>query len=251
MTDETTNTTEGKKEVTTEASVVKDTVPNKTESKPSSSRTDSTQSNRKGGRGRRQNKRRSREPKEFEESIINIDRVTRVTKGGRQMRFRVSVVIGDKKGRVGFGIGKSSEVMIGVQKAVSAAKKNIITVPIFEDSLPHEIIGKFKSSVVLLFPAPEGKGIIAGGAVRKILELAGVKNVLSKMHGSRNRINTTYATINALGELQNRAPIKRADVEGKEEDKPEEEKATTKKEVATKKPVTKKKPAAKEKPAAK
>ncbi len=203
----------------------------------------------RGGKGGRGRGKRVREPKEFEESIINIDRVTRVTKGGRQMRFRVSVVIGDKKGRVGFGIGKSSEVMVGVQKAVSVAKKNLMTVPIFEDSLPHEIIGKFKASTVLLFPAPEGKGIIAGGAVRKILELAGIKNVLSKMHGSRNRINTTYATINALAALQNRAPMKKEeDAEEKVEEKAEA--TETKKEAPKKKAVAKKKPAAK-KPAAK
>ncbi len=193
----------------------------------------SSRTGKRRGRGGR-----TREPKEFEESIINIDRVTRVTKGGRQMRFRVSVVIGNKKGKVGFGIGKSSEVMLGVQKAVAVAKKNLITVPIFEDSLPHEIVGKFKASTVLLFPAPEGKGVIAGGAVRKILELAGIKNVLSKMHGSRNRINTTYATINALSSLQNRVSVKKEVVE----DIPAEEakKAVKKKPVAKRKTEKKK-----------
>ncbi len=241
MTDETTNTTEEKTankavETPTEEKAVK----GEAKSSPSSRRTDSRQSNQSGGsrKGRRRNTRRKREPKEFEESIINIDRVTRVTKGGRQMRFRVSVVIGNKKGKVGFGIGKSSEVMLGVSKAVAKAKNNLITVPIFEDSLPHEIVGKFKASTVLLFPAPEGKGIIAGGAVRKILELAGIKNVLSKMHGSRNRINTTYATINALASMQNRAPIKKKDVEGDKEEKVE--KVEKKKETTTKNKSVKK-----------
>ena len=160
---------------------------------------------RGGGRGRRD--RKPREPKEFEESIIQIDRVTRVTKGGRQLRFRVSVVIGDQKGRVGFGIGKSAEVMSGVQKAIAQAKRNLVTVPIFEDTIPHAVTHKFKASKVFLLPAPEGKGVIAGGAVRKVLELAGIKNVLSKMHGSRNKLNSVYATMECLKALQNRAPI--------------------------------------------
>ncbi len=185
------------------------------------------------GRGRREN-RGDRQPKEFEESIIQIDRVTRVTKGGRQLRFRVSVIIGDQKGRVGFGIGKSSEVMTGVQKAITQAKRNLITVPIFEDTIPHSVTAKFKSSKVFLLPAPEGKGVIAGGAVRKVLELAGIKNALSKIHGSRNKINTTYATIQALQMLQNRAPHKSAE---EAEDTPKEEKAEAK--AADKKPAKK------------
>ena len=189
---------------------------------------------RRPRRGGRRNDRR-KEPKEFEESIIQIDRVTRVTKGGRQMRFRVSVVIGDGKGRVGFGIGKSGEVMVGVQKAVAVAKKNLINVPIFEDSIPHQIIGRFKSSQVLLFPAPEGKGVIAGGAVRKIMELAGGKNVLSKMHGSRNRVNAAKATMAALQGLKNTAPHKVKSAEA-EEAKTEE----APKKAPAKKPAAKK-----------
>lgn len=156
------------------------------------------------GRGRGNNRgRKKREPKEFEEAIIQIARVTRVVKGGRRMRFRIAVVIGDKKGRVGFGVGKSGEVLGGIQKAVFAAKKNLITIALDKktESIPHDIKGKFKASQVLLLPAPKGKGIIAGGAVRKILELAGVKNVLSKMHGSRNALNATRATLKALQAL--------------------------------------------------
>ncbi len=191
-----------------------------------------------GRRPRRNNNRKQREPKEFEEAILQIDRVTRVTKGGRQLRFRVSVVIGDQKGRVGFGIGKSSEVMMGVQKAIADAKKNLIKVPIFEDSIPHAIEMKYKATRVLLFPAPEGKGVIAGGAVRKVLELAGVKNVLSKMHGSRNKLNASYATINALKSLQNRAPHKKKGEEAEttevEENKATEAKAPAKKTEAKK-----------------
>ncbi len=227
MTDEK-KTTPEETAKTEESSVRKAAIPN----------TDRKSQGGNRGRGRKRSFRK-REPKEFEESIINIDRVTRVTKGGRQMRFRVSVVIGNKKGKVGFGIGKSSEVMIGVQKAVANAKKNLITVPIFEDSLPHEIVGKFKASTILLFPAPEGKGVIAGGAVRKVLELAGVKNVLSKMHGSRNGINSTYATINALGALQNRVPVKKEDLESAKNNEKVETVKDDKKTVK-KKPVAKK-----------
>ena len=189
---------------------------------------DQGQGNRRGGRGRRD--RKPREPKEFEESIIQIDRVTRVTKGGRQLRFRVSVVIGDQKGRVGFGIGKSAEVMSGVQKAIAEAKRNLVTVPIFEDTIPHAVSYKFKASKVFLLPAPEGKGVIAGGAVRKVLELAGIKNVLSKMHGSRNKLNSVYATMECLKALQNRAPI-----ETKSEDEADKAEAKAEKKAPTKK----------------
>lgn len=171
------------------------------------SNNDSDQDNRRSGRGRGHRDRKPREAKEFEESIIQIDRVTRVTKGGRQLRFRVSVVIGDQKGRVGFGIGKAAEVMSGVQKAIAEAKRNLVAVSIFQDTIPHAVSYKFKASKVFLLPAPEGKGVIAGGAVRKVLELAGIKNVLSKMHGSRNKLNSVYATMECLRALQNRAPI--------------------------------------------
>ncbi len=158
------------------------------------------------GRGRGRGQRRKREPKEFEESILKIDRVTRVTRGGRQMRFRVTVVIGDKKGRVGFGIGKSEEIIGSIQKAVSKAKRNLITVKTFNDTIPHEVKHKFKASLVHLMPAQQGKGVIAGGAVRKILDLAGVKNVLSKIHGSRNKITCAYCTFAALKMLSIQAP---------------------------------------------
>ncbi len=195
------------------------------------------QGNRRSGGGRGRRDRKPREAKEFEESIIQIDRVTRVTKGGRQLRFRVSVVIGDQKGRVGYGIGKSAEVMSGVQKAIAEAKRNLVTVPIFEDTIPHAVSYKFKASKVFLLPAPEGKGVIAGGAVRKVLELAGIKNVLSKMHGSRNKLNSVYATMECLKALQNRAPIENKAEETPEAktDEPKAEKKAPAKKAAPKK----------------
>jgi len=213
---------------------------------------------RGGRRGGRRNQ--QKEPKEFEEAILQIDRVTRVVSGGRRLRFRISVVIGDQKGRVGFGVGKSAEVMVGIQKAVAQAKRNLINVPIFNGTIPHEMNSTFKSSRVLLFPAPEGKGVIAGGAVRRILELAGVKNVLSKVHGSRNKLNVAVATIKALQGMQNKAPygteVKEEEV--KESDSSEEatpdkevkakakpEKKTEAKKAPAKKPIAKKAPAKK------
>ncbi len=261
MTDETTSTpaeettstpvakeTPATEEVVVEKKEEKKEEP-KQEERKSGGRRGSDRPKRGGGRrggGRRQQK----EPKEFEEAILQIDRVTRVVSGGRRLRFRISVVIGDQKGRVGFGVGKSAEVMVGIQKAVAQAKKNLINVPIFNGTIPHEMNSTFKSSRVLLFPAPEGKGVIAGGAVRRILELAGVKNVLSKIHGSRNKLNVAVATIQALQGLQNKAPH---GMEVKEDAKPVEEnkeavKAEEKKPVenptakrpAPKKPATKK-----------
>lgn len=192
---------------------------------------------RRGGErgGRKPRKGGEREPKEFEESILQIDRVTRVTRGGRQLRFRITVVIGDKKGRVGFGIGKSGEVLSGITKAVADAKKNLINVPCFDETIPHPAQGNFKASKVTIMPAQPGTGIIAGGAVRKILELSGVNNVLSKMHGSRNRLNSAHATFQALAKLENKAPYKPKSAlvneESKTEDKPTETKASAKKNV--------------------
>lgn len=202
---------------------------------------------RRGGRGRK-----PREPKEFEEAILQIDRVTRVVKGGRRLRFRLTVVIGDKKGRVGFGIGKSGEIMGAIQKAVREAKKAMITVPMDGGTIPHECNSSFKASRVLLFPAPKGKGVIAGGAVRKILELSGVRDVLSKSHGSRNKLNVAMATFDALKSLATEKNPGKKNVKTPEEAAPAEEKAEEKKEAKTPdaKPAAEKKAPAK-KPAAK
>ncbi len=208
----------------------------------------------RGGRGGRRGGGREREKKEFEESILRISRVTRVVKGGRRMRFQVTVAIGDKKGRVGLGVGKATEVMVGIQKAVAAAKKKLVTVPIFEDSIPHDIEAYFKATKVILIPAPEGTGVIAGGSVRTILDLAGIKNVLSKSHGSRNRLNTAYATFEALNLLRTEAPPsnkKKAEVESEEV---KSQKSKVKSEKTTeeeKKAVKKKAPVKKESSSAK
>jgi len=143
-----------------------------------------------------------RQPKEFQEAVIQIDRVTRVVKGGRRLRFRATVCIGNHKGKVGIGMGKSKEVQGAIQKAVAQAKKNMVSIQLDQNTVAHDVQSKFKSAKVLIKPASEGTGLIAGGAVRTVLELAGVKNVLTKSLGSNNKINTTKATIEALKMLR-------------------------------------------------
>ncbi len=145
-----------------------------------------------------------KEVKEFDEEVVQIDRVTRVVKGGRRLRFRATVVIGDRKGRIGIGIGKSAEVAGAIQKAIAKAKVSLIRVPIFRDTIPHDIKIKYKASRILMLPAGEGTGIIAGGAVRKVVELAGIKNILSKSFGTNNRVSNTQAAYKALGMLRKR-----------------------------------------------
>lgn len=139
-----------------------------------------------------------REVKEFDEEVVKIDRVTRVVKGGRKMRFRATVVIGNRKGKVGIGVGKSHEVTGAIQKAIAKAKKDMIKIPLDQATLPHDIKIKYKAARMILMPAAPGTGIIAGGTIRKVLELAGVKDILSKSLGTKNKVNTTKATFEAL-----------------------------------------------------
>lgn len=150
---------------------------------------------------------RQRQPKEFEEVVIGINRVVKVVKGGRRFRFAALVVVGDKKGRVGFGTGKANEVPDAIRKAVEDAKRNIINVPMVGTTLPHDIIGKHDSGSILLKPAPEGTGIIAGGPVRSILELAGYSDVVSKSLGSNNKTNMVRATMNGLMRLETKESV--------------------------------------------
>jgi len=166
-----------------------------------------------------------REPKEFEEKVIAIDRVTRVVKGGRRFRFRSTVVIGDGKGRVGVGVGKGGEVQSSIAKAVSKAKRDMITVPLVGSTIPHEVEVRFSGARVLLKPASEGTGVIAGGAIRNVVEIAGIRDLLSKSLGSSNKVNTAYATIAALKSLRSTAARKAvvAAKAAKEEAKTKEE----------------------------
>lgn len=157
----------------------------------------STRPDRKGkGRDRRH------EPKEYEETTLSIDRVTRVVKGGRRMRFRALVVVGNKKGKVGVGTGKAGEVQAAVQKAARAAKRAMIRIPLRGFTIPHMVEVKHKAAHIRLLPASAGTGMVAGGAVRVILDMAGVKDVLSKRFGSSNKLVNAQATIFALQKLK-------------------------------------------------
>lgn len=145
--------------------------------------------------------RRNQREQEFEERVVTINRVTKVVKGGRRFRFAALVVIGDKNGRVGFGTGKANEVPDAIRKAVENAKSNLLEVKLINGSIPHEIIGNFGAGEVFLRPASEGTGVIAGAAIRDVMELAGVTDVLTKCIGSRTPINMVRATFNALERL--------------------------------------------------
>ncbi len=141
------------------------------------------------------------EEKQYDERVVNIDRVARVVKGGRRFRFRALVVVGDHKGKVGIGIAKGADVTTAISKAVETAKKNFVTVKLFKETIPHEAEAKVGGARILIKPAAPGTGLIAGGVVRTVLEVAGVSNALSKSLGSSNKINTAYATMEALTSL--------------------------------------------------
>jgi small subunit ribosomal protein S5 len=150
-------------------------------------------------RDRRNNRDRApREEKQFDERVVSIDRVARVVKGGRRFRFRALVVIGDGKGKIGMGISKGADVTAAVQKATDVAKKNTYTIALYNGTVPHEQQARIAGAHILLKPAAPGTGLIAGGVVRVILEVAGISNILSKSIGSSNKINIAYATIEAL-----------------------------------------------------
>ncbi len=142
------------------------------------------------------------EEKQFDERVVHVDRVARVVKGGRRFRFRALVVVGDKKGRIGIGISKGADVTAAVAKAVDVAKKNMVAVKLYKGTFPHEAQAKVGGSNILLKPASAGTGLIAGGVVRTVLEVAGVNNALSKSLGSTNKINTAYATLEALKAME-------------------------------------------------
>ncbi|MCF7926392.1 MAG: 30S ribosomal protein S5 [Candidatus Izimaplasma sp.] len=151
---------------------------------------------------RRNRNSRRRQPKEYEERVVNISRVTKVVKGGRNFTFSALVVIGNKKGKVGFGTGKAKEVPDAIKKAIQAAKRNLVEVPRFGTTIPHEVTGRYSGGNVFLKPAVGGTGVIAGGAVRAVLELTGIEDILSKSLGSATPINVVRATFEALKGLR-------------------------------------------------
>jgi len=145
---------------------------------------------------------REKEEKLFDERVLNVDRVARVVKGGRRFRFRALVIVGDRKGKIGIGISKGADVTSAVSKAVDGAKKNMVDIVSENGTIPHEVQAKVGGSNVLIKPASAGTGLIAGGVVRTILEVAGINNALSKNLGSSNKLNTSYATLEALTQLK-------------------------------------------------
>lgn len=147
--------------------------------------------------------------REFDQKVVEIKRVTRVVAGGKRMRFRALVVIGDRKGKVGMGLRKGVDVAEAVNKAVNAAKKNMVIVPLINETIPHQVKLKYASSRILLIPARPGTGIIAGGALRSVLDLAGVKNILSKMLGSSNKVNNVKAVFEAFKKMKSQEQMKR------------------------------------------
>lgn len=160
------------------------------------------QNNRSPRGGRRDDRRKvNEEPKQFEEIVINIDRVARVVKGGRRFRFKALVVVGDHKTKVGVGVSKGQDVQTAIAKATDVAKKNLIVIPMQGDTIPHDAELKVSGAQVLIKPAAPGTGIIAGGVVRSIIGVTGIRNLLSKSLGSTNKVNIAYATIEALRSL--------------------------------------------------
>ena len=186
------------------------------------------------------------EEKQFDERVVNIDRVARVVKGGRRFRFRALAVVGDRKNKVGIGSAKGADVTSAVAKAMEVAKKNMVTVHLYKGTLPHEATAKVAGANILIKPASPGTGLIAGGVVRTVLEVAGVHNALSKSLGSTNKTNTAYATLEALKSMEpaknwitNSAVAKSAAKQKTSVKKVESAEAPAKK-PAAKKPTTKK-----------
>jgi small subunit ribosomal protein S5 len=189
------------------------------------------------GRGGRRDDRRNQvpeAPKEFEEVVINIDRVARVVKGGRRFRFKALVVVGNRKNKVGVGVSKGADVQTAIAKATDVAKKHLVTIPIANETIPHDMEVKLSGARVLIKPAAPGTGIIAGGVVRSVISVTGIRNMLSKSLGSTNKVNIAYATVEALGGLVPRSQwlnVKKTDTKA---DKPATKKAPAKKAAVAK-----------------
>lgn len=201
------------------------TIENKPAGQPTSARSGSAQGGERkrpgaggagGARGPRRGGNDREKPRdEFEQRILDVARVTRVMAGGKRMNFRTCVAIGDRKGKIGVGVGKGADVTMAVNKAVNRAKRDMITVTMVDGTIPHQVLGHNGASRIIFKPAKKGKGIIAGGVARSILELAGVNNVTSKTLGGNNKLNNARCTIMALSELRTRNVVEKVKVEEK------------------------------------
>ena len=156
---------------------------------------------------RNQNRNNERVSDGFDKKMVTVNRISKTVKGGRKMRFNALVVVGDRNGRVGIGMGKAAEVSLAVEKATSDAKKHVVNVDLHDTTIPHEIIGVFETTKVILMPAKEGNGVIAGGAVRDVVELAGIKDITTKLYGSNNPVNCVKATFDGLIKLRSAEKI--------------------------------------------
>lgn len=192
---------------------------NKNQSAPKASQKNEGTERRRLPRGPRRGERSEKPKEEFEQRILDVARVTRVMAGGKRMNFRTCVALGDRAGRVGIGLGKGADVTMAVNKAVNRAKKNMILVPTVNDTIPHEVLGHTGASWIVFKPAKKGKGVIAGGVARVILELAGVKNVTSKTLGGNNKLNNARCTIEALKSLRPVRNQKNSESSSKTEEK--------------------------------
>ena len=161
------------------------------------------------GKGDKKDRAPRKEVSEFDKRVVSVRRVTKVVKGGRTLRFSALVVVGDGKGRVGLGIGKSKDVSSAIEKATTIAKRNVKNIPIIDGTIPHETVGKFSATQILLLPARQGTGVIAGGSARSVIELAGIKDIVTKTHGSSNKINCVKATMAGLLSLKTKEEIAR------------------------------------------
>ena len=198
-----------------EENKVVETVVENTTAKPAKAGDKKAKFSKGDKKGKQARPARREKDNRFEERVVSINKICKTVKGGRRLRFSALVVVGDGKGYVGFGTGKANEVPDAIKKALEAAKKNLYRVPMIKgDTIPHEIIGEFGSSKVFMKPAQEGAGIVAGGPVRAVLELAGVRNIRSKVYGSRAPINIVRATIDGIENMKTVSKV--ATLRGKE-----------------------------------
>jgi small subunit ribosomal protein S5 len=165
----------------------------------------------------KKNFKRDKRDQEFDQKIVDLARVTRVMAGGKRMKFRATIVIGDRKGRVGIGTGKGADVTVAISKAANVAQKNIIQTPIVDGTIPCQIKKKFGAAVIYLRSAKPGTGVIAGSSVRTVLELSGLQNVVGKIYGSKNKINNVKATISALKDLEKMVDRRKKQISNKED----------------------------------